>query len=192
MAALGLMAEPGALLLAAYLYFIGGGAALTAFFTAVLAHELGHLIAMGLFGAELRRLRLTAAGPVIEYGGALTPGQEAWVVAAGPIGGVLLAALCFCLGTPYFHYAGLIALLGSAFNLLPAYPMDGGRLAWLLLQNTAPERYAAAAMLALGVTVGAGVAALGILWRAPVIGAAGIFLVANAVKLRYNTGYGYE
>lgn len=184
MAALELTAGPGALLLAAYLYFIGGGAALAAFFTAALAHELGHLLAMALTGVSVRRIRLTAAGPVLEYAGALTRGREALVVAAGPAAGVLFAAVCFGLGTPYFRYAGLVALLGSAFNLLPAYPMDGGRLARLFIETTLPEDITRRVMAAFGCAVGLGIGALGFLWRAPVIAAAGILLIANAVKMR--------
>ena len=74
---------PGALLLAAWLYLVGGGAALTAFFTAVLAHELGHLLAILAAGARITRLRFTAMGPLIEYSGAITTGQEAMIAAAG-------------------------------------------------------------------------------------------------------------
>lgn len=184
MASLELTAGPGAWLLAAYLYFIGGGAALAAFFTAALAHELGHLLAMQLAGAQVRRVRLTAAGPVLEYAGALTPGREAAIVAAGPAGGFLFAAGCFLAGTPYFRYAGLVAVLGSAFNLLPAYPMDGGRLARLFLEGALSPEAARRASLAFGCASGLGVGALGFVWRAPVITAFGVLIIANSLKMR--------
>lgn len=183
MAPLELTVGPGALLLAAYLYFIGGGEALTAFFTAALAHELGHLLALYLAGAEVRRLRFTAAGPVLEYAGMLSRGREALVVAAGPAAGILFAAGCFLAGTPYFIFAGLIALLGSMFNLLPVYPLDGGRLARLFLEASVPEAAAATLRISGGLCA-AGISALGFVWRAPALAAAGIFLLANAVRLR--------
>lgn len=175
---------PGALLFSAFLYFIGGGAALAAFYTAALAHELGHLLALCLSGTSVRRLRLTAAGPVLEYDGALSPGWEALVVAAGPIAGIVFAVGCFAAETPYFRYAGLVALLSSAFNLLPACPMDGGRLARLFLESSGPPEAALRLMRVLGSLTALAVGTLGVLWRAPVIVAAGIFLLANAVKLR--------
>lgn len=184
MGGLELTVGPGALLLAAYLYFLGGGAALAAFFSAALAHELGHLIALHLSGAAVRRVRLTASGPILEYDGPLTPGREAGVIAAGPVGGILFAAGCFLAGTPYFRYAGLIALLGSAFNLLPAYPMDGGRLARLFLETSVPPEAALRLARVLGCLTALGIAALGVSWRAPVMAAAGIFLLVNAVNLR--------
>ena len=184
MASLELSGSPGALLLAAWLYFLGGGAALAAAFTAALAHELGHLTALSLYGAELRGLRLTAAGPVLDYAGALSPGREAVAVGAGPLGGVLFAALCFGLDTPYFRYAGLVSLLCSIFNLLPALPMDGGRLARLFLETTLPETAVLWCMRGLGVLTGLALIGLAVAWRAPVIGAAGISIIANAVNLR--------
>ncbi len=184
MADLELTVGPGAALLAAWLYYLGGGAALTAFLTAALAHELGHLAALLCLRAEVRRVRLTFAGPVLEYAAALTPGQEALAAAAGPVGGLLFAAGCFAAGTPYFRYAGLVALLGTAFNLLPAYPLDGGRLARLLLETSFPAETAARLTRAIGCLTAAGVCALGILWRAPIIAAAGVLLLVSAVKLR--------
>lgn len=183
MAALGLTAEPGALLLAAYLYYFGGGAALAAFFTAALAHELGHLLAIALTGARVRGFSLTAAGPVIRYGGCLTRSREAAIAAAGPLSGVAFGVLCLFLDTSYFRYAGAVAFLSSAFNLLPAYPMDGGRLARLWLEAVMPESAARAVTRALGCLTGAGIGAQGIVWRSPVMVAAGILLLANAVRM---------
>ncbi len=154
MADRGLTAAPGALLLAAFLYYAGGGPALAAFFTATLAHELGHLLALVLAGARLDGVELTAAGPVIRYGGCLTPRQEMGVAAAGPAGGLLFAALCFWLDTAYFRYAGLVALLASAFNLLPALPLDGGRLAYALFCERFPAETARRLLLVCGIACG--------------------------------------
>jgi len=184
MASLEMNVGPGALLLAAWLYLAGGGAALTAFFTAVLAHELGHLLAILTTGARISRLRITAMGPVIEYAGVLSKGQEALITAAGPLSGALFSGAAFLTGTPYFRYAGLVAALGTAFNLLPAYPMDGGRLARLLLETSMPEEAAAKCMRFLGALTAAGVIATGIMWHAPAIIAAGMLLLASAFKLR--------
>ena len=95
MAGLALTVSPGFVLLAAALYFLGGTGALAAFLAAALAHELGHLTGMFLTGASVRGIRITACGPVIEYSGALTAREEIGIVAAGPLAGVLFAALCF-------------------------------------------------------------------------------------------------
>ena len=175
-----LSVSPGFLLLAAFLYYAGGGAAVTAFFSAMLAHELGHLAAMLLAGAEVRALRLTAAGPVIEYGGAVTARQELGIVAAGPVAGLAFAAACLLWGSAYFRYAGFIALLSAFFNLLPVLPMDGGRLAYALLCTAMPEGSASAVMRAVGSLCGAGVFVTGVMLRSPAAAAAGIWMTALA------------
>ena len=177
--------SPGFLLLAAALYFLGGGPALTAFFTASLAHELGHLAAMALCGAWIGELRLTGAGLVIRYGGDLTPRQEAGIAAAGPLAGVLFALGCFLSRRPFFIYSGAIALLASFFNLLPALPLDGGRLALYALSSVMPEPAARRALRVTGSLCALGAAATGIAVRSPAAAAAGIWLLvlANAPDL---------
>ena len=184
MASLELNFGPGSLLLWSWLYYLGGGAALTAAFTAMLVHELGHLFVLSLYGADLRKVRLTAAGPVLHYIGPLPPGREALVTAAGPFFGLLFTAAAFLSDTPYFRYAGLVSVLCSLFNLLPAYPMDGGRLALLFLEASLPLQAALICTRVLGALTGAATVSMGIVWRSPVVAAAGIFMVANAIKMR--------
>ena len=164
----------------ASMYYFGGGAAVTAFFTAVLAHELGHLLALAAAGAHVRGVRVSICGFVIEYGGELTLWQEMGVAAAGPVAGLSFAALCILLGTPYFRYAGLIALLAAAFNLLPVLPLDGGRLTRALLLTVVSEPAAERWMRALGSACGAGVFVTGAFLKSPPAAAVGIWLAALA------------
>lgn len=181
-----LTVSPGFLLLAAALYFMGGMGALAAFLAAALAHELGHLTAIFLTGASIRRLRLTACGPVIDYGGSITPKQELGVVAAGPVAGLFFACLCFLTDIPYLCYAGAIALFAAMFNLLPVLPMDGGRLAQYALRGVLPLRAADTVLRLLGTACALGVAATGVLIASPAAAAAGIWmaLLANVPDLR--------
>ena len=186
MAGLELTVSPGFLLLAAGLYFIGGSAALTAFFTAALAHELGHLTALYITGASIRGIRVTCAGPVIEYAGVTTRRQEIGVVAAGPVAGLLFAAICFLTDIPYFCYVGAIALLAAMFNLLPVLPMDGGRLTAYALSAVLPDRGLDILMRVLGSLCSVGVFITGVMIRSPAAAAAGIWMavLANAPDLR--------
>ena len=178
--------SPGFVLLAAFLYYCGGRAAVTALFTAALAHELGHLAVIAMTGAEVRGVRLGAAGAVIELGGRLTHRQEMAVAAAGPLAGIVFSVFCIIADTPYFRYAGLISLLASAFNLLPVYPMDGGRLALLLLCGVMPLDTAERILRGIGTTCALCVTVTGVFLRSFPAAAAGIWMtvLANAPGLR--------
>lgn len=186
MAWLGLSISPGFLLLTAFLFYAGGYVAVTAFGTAALAHELGHLIAMLLVGADVRAVRLTASGPVIDFSGDITPRQELGIVAAGPVAGIVFAVLCLLFGSPYFQYAGLIAMLAGVFNLLPVLPLDGGRLALALLRTAMPERIALLLMRIAGTLCGVGVAATGCMLGSFPAAAVGVWMtvLANHPELR--------
>ena len=178
--------SPGFVLLTAFLYYVGGGGAVTAFLSAALAHELGHLITIWALGAEIRALRLTPCGPVIEYGGDLTRRQEMCILAAGPLGGMIFALFCFHMDTAYFSYAGAIALLATIFNLLPVLPMDGGRLMQYLLEEVMPCRTAGVVMRLCGNLCAVGTIVSG-LWSGSMGGAVmGIWMavLANMPHLR--------
>jgi Zn-dependent protease len=103
----------------------------------LLAHELGHALV-----ARHYRLRphilLHGFGGLTGHERARGYGQDALIVAAGPLAGLLLSGLCWLVllfvQLPSMQAAMLIAmmvrinLLWSVFNLLPMWPMDGGQL----------------------------------------------------------------
>ena len=186
MAGLELTVSPGFILLAATVYFIGGVGALAALMAAALAHELGHLTAMFMAGVSIRGVRLTACGPVIEYGGDLTRREEMGIVAAGPLAGVFFATLCFITDIPFLCYTGAIALLAAMFNLLPVVPMDGGRLAKYLLEAVMEERTAEIVMRIAGSLCAVGMAATGVFMRSVTMVSVGIWMgaLANFPDLR--------
>lgn len=88
---------------------------------AVLVHELCHWLA-------LKALDIEVIGVTVRSGGIrmktepMTSGKELICALAGPAGGLVL--LLFIRWIPRI---AVIALVQSAFNLLPMYPLDGGR-----------------------------------------------------------------
>ena len=116
----------GALLLAA-LYFFLPPAELAALLLAAAAHEAGHILALRLCGARVISLRVTATGAVIERSAAGERGAEALCALAGPAAGLLYALAAARLGGETLTLSAGASAALSAFNALPARPLDGWR-----------------------------------------------------------------
>lgn len=85
-------------------------------------HEMGHYLAVRLCGRKIHDFKPGLTGAVLETEG-LSLGQELFCAVSGPALG-LLPLLC----RGQFPKIALCALLQSVFNLLPVYPLDGGRI----------------------------------------------------------------
>jgi Zn-dependent protease len=109
------------------------------FFLSILLHELGHALVARQFGVPVRGITLFLLGGVAQITREVsTPGAEALIAGAGPaisilLGGAFLGLMFACAGRSE-PLAAMFALLGltnvsvGVFNLLPGFPMDGGRL----------------------------------------------------------------
>ena len=129
-------------------------AALTAalFFVSVLAHELSHAIVARRFGLKVEGITLFIFGGVTSIEeDTRSPRQEALVAVAGPltslaIGGVLLGANV-AIGQPLaaavLEWLGFINVLLGLFNLIPGFPMDGGRVLRAILWRWRGDRLVA-------------------------------------------------
>ena len=123
-------------------------------FASLIVHEFGHALVARREGIEVRRIDLFLFGGMTQMGrDAATPGEEFKIAAAGPFATFLFVLLCLgidlALVGPHrlVHAAELDGtvkitpvllslswllfwnVLLLAFNLLPAFPLDGGRIA---------------------------------------------------------------
>ena len=89
---------------------------------AALIHECGHLIAVRLTGGRVLAIRLHAGGARIETA-PMEPGKVAVCALAGPGAGALTI-----FAWRFFPEMALAGLVQTVFNLLPIYPLDGGRV----------------------------------------------------------------
>ena len=138
-----------------------------ALFLALGVHELAHLIAAKLTRVDIAEIRLMPFGGSarIENPYRLSPAQLIPTALAGPTANltlaVLLAALAQWRVLDPMRAAELIApnLILMLFNLIPALPLDGGRVLYALLQRPLGEHRALALGLWLGRALAASLAA---------------------------------
>lgn len=110
-------------------------------------HELCHLIAIRLTGTQLTGIIVGPFGSKIETE-ALSRGREVLCTAAGPMGSFLFA----CIMTS-FPEASICAIVQGIYNLLPVYPLDGGRILCCVFSEpitTGIEMFAIVMMLGFG------------------------------------------
>jgi Zn-dependent protease len=167
----------------------------------VLFHEAGHGVAMRLAGYRDVRIYF------IPFFGGATSGlnqeasihQETLVLLAGPIPGVLLAAVLWALtataiipSSPLMVDIILMLVVVNYLNLLPVFPLDGGRIAHRLVAGRLPVleillRLVAAVTLGAGALYGLG-SILGVLALALLFGTGGAWRVARLERALRQSG----
>jgi Zn-dependent protease/CBS domain-containing protein len=118
-----------------------GGAGALAYFLCILLHEMSHAVVARTYGVEIRGITLFIFGGVAEMTEEPpSPQSEFVIAAAGPAASFGLALACgglYLAGNvegwppPLTAVLGYLGLLNGAlalFNLIPAFPLDGGRL----------------------------------------------------------------
>ena len=123
-------------------YLLMGLASAVLLFASVVVHELGHAIAARRYGIRTRSIVLFLFGGVAQIGREPpTPASELVVAAAGPATSLLLGGVCWilarftagsALGAIITYLAWINATL-AVFNLIPGFPLDGGRMLRALL-----------------------------------------------------------
>ena len=100
---------------------------------AAVIHETGHIVAIICCRGRIREIRLRSAGALITTD-SLTNRVECICTITGPA-----ASLIGALFSVYFPLFGVFCTIQLLFNLLPLYPMDGGRILNCILLRFYPK-----------------------------------------------------
>ncbi len=129
--------KPSFLLLLAVVFVAFGGLLgvfiVTLAFASVLLHELGHAVVARKLGVHVSGIELGFLGGAAKMTDLpRRPNHEIAIAAAGPAVSLVLAGLGLGLGAlsgvSLISTLGWINLVLAGFNLIPALPMDGGRI----------------------------------------------------------------
>ncbi len=134
------------------------------FFLSILLHELGHAVVAIRNGIPIEGIDLWMFGGVARLGRDTdSPGVEFRVAAAGPLVTLLFAGLCFAIGavisspddvlessqfgndvvgasTAVLGYLATVNVIVLVFNLIPGFPLDGGRIARAIAWKVTGDR----------------------------------------------------
>jgi len=132
-------------------YWVMGAIGALGLFASIVLHELGHAYVALKQGIPMRGITLFIFGGVAEMGDPPSPKAEFWMAIAGPIVTAVIAAVSFgvsrlsyAAGWPIevvavLSYLAWINVILLAFNLVPAFPLDGGRvlrsILWAIKRN---------------------------------------------------------
>jgi Zn-dependent protease len=175
-----------------------GVALLLLLFGCVLLHELGHALTAKRFGIATRDITLLPIGGIARLERIPDdPKQSLWITLAGPAVNIAIAAALFVAlrvtgawqpitivsltQGPFFERLMLVNISLVIFNMLPAFPMDGGRALRALLATRLDDRKATRIAARLGQGMAALFALVG--WLAnPLLILIALFVWTGAVQ----------
>ena len=173
-----------------------------AVFACVVLHELGHVTAARRYGITTPHITLLPIGGLAQLSRMPEkPSEELVIAIAGPLVNVFIAAILLLFGADlsldperivtygdaFISQLAVINLYLFAFNLIPAFPMDGGRVLRALLAFRLPRQRATKIAATVGQGLAIVFASIGLLW-----GNVLLMLVAGFVFLAARSESGYS
>ena len=175
-------------------------------FGSLIVHELGHALVARRQGIEVEKINLNLFGGLTQMTrDAASPGEDFKVAIAGPLATFGVILLCLAIDLPIvgtsrlghaivldstiritpvllsLSWLLLMNVLLLAFNILPAFPLDGGRVARSIVWRvTGDKRRGTVAASRMGQGLALLMAGLGLCWTAAAASFGGVWLIALA------------
>ncbi len=133
-------------------YWLVAVATAALFFVSVLAHELSHAIVAQRVGLKVEGITLFIFGGATTIDAdSRTPREEALIAIAGPAASLLIGGLMIVIGIfvsqpqlgALVSWLGFVNVALGIFNLIPGFPMDGGRVLRAFLWRVRGDRLVA-------------------------------------------------
>jgi len=165
-----------------------------ALFVIVLMHEYGHALACRQVGGKADRIVLWPLGGVAYVNPPLRPGATLWSIVAGPLVNVILLPILWGLGTlgratgwsaanPNGHHllrnVWWIDIGLLIFNILPIYPLDGGKILRSLLWFVLGRARSLMTAVVIGFIGAIGLVALAFWSQSMWLGLVAVYMVMN-------------
>ncbi len=165
-------------------------------FASILLHELAHSLVARAYGMEITGITLWLLGGIAELKGEPpSPKVELLMAIAGP-------AMSVCLGILFWvsagilesyvsvatvlNYLGMLNLILAAFNMVPAFPLDGGRVARAIIWMRSGDYLAATKSAAkMGSLFGLGLIVVGLMGLVTGAGLASLWWVVLGMFVRF-------
>jgi Zn-dependent protease len=187
-------------------YWLMGVAGALLYFLSVVLHELSHSLVARTYGVEMRGITLFIFGGVAEMPGEVpTPQSELMIAAAGPAASFVIGLAFGALGllarfagwpepvAAVSLYLGFLNAALAVFNLIPAFPLDGGRILRSFLWGWKKSlRWATRIAAAIGGGFGFLLIALGVLTIVSGQFTSGLWLVLLGLFVRNAAAMSYQ
>ena len=168
---------PFAVVILLSVYYFCGVIIFVSLIIAAAIHELGHASTIWLCGGKVNRISFDASGMSICGTGIESFCGEIAVLLSGPTAGLLLTVICANSESKLLSSVGGISLLLSVYNLLPALPLDGGRVVSCVIGKLSGADIAERVMEFCGIIIGGALSIIGAVFMKAALLIAGIWIL---------------